>query len=147
MSMMQLAINRPPWVNAQWWSHGIDLLFQWSLFSLIVYCGWSCQGAILWQMYIVDPTRSLFYKKYIDGLVQDCSNSIANALELLQSCTKPWYHGWLHQSPSWFGLCSSVDVATDPSVAPMAAVRLGHKISVNCQLTSTWKKMATAHRL
>ena len=24
---------------------------------------------------------------YIDGLVQDCSNSIANALELLQSCT------------------------------------------------------------
>ena len=28
-----------------------------------------------------------------DGLVQDCSNSIANALELLQSCTKPscWY--------------------------------------------------------
>ena len=25
----------------------------------------------------------------IDGLVQDCSNSIANALELLQSCTTP----------------------------------------------------------
>ena len=25
---------------------------------------------------------------YIDGLVQDCSNSNANALELLQSCTK-----------------------------------------------------------
>ena len=25
----------------------------------------------------------------MDGLVQDCSNSIANALELLQSCTKP----------------------------------------------------------
>ena len=28
--------------------------------------------------------------EYIDGLVQDCSNSSANALELLQSCTKPW---------------------------------------------------------
>ena len=26
---------------------------------------------------------------YADGLVQDCSNSIANALELLQSCAKP----------------------------------------------------------
>ena len=26
---------------------------------------------------------------YIDGSVQDCSNSIANALELLQPCTKP----------------------------------------------------------
>ena len=28
-------------------------------------------------------------KCYLIGLVQDCSNSIANALELLQSCTKP----------------------------------------------------------
>ena len=27
--------------------------------------------------------------KYIDGLEQDCSNSIADALELLQSWTKP----------------------------------------------------------
>ena len=27
--------------------------------------------------------------KYIDGLAQDCSNSIVNALELLQSCAKP----------------------------------------------------------
>ena len=29
----------------------------------------------------------------IDGLVQDCSNSSAIAIELLQSCTKPstWY--------------------------------------------------------
>ena len=26
---------------------------------------------------------------YIAGLVQDCSNSIANALELLQPCTRP----------------------------------------------------------
>ena len=29
------------------------------------------------------------YKLYIDGSVQDCSNSIANALELLQSCSEP----------------------------------------------------------
>ena len=29
------------------------------------------------------------YIVYIDGLAQDCSNSIANALELLQFCTKP----------------------------------------------------------
>ena len=26
----------------------------------------------------------------IDGFVQNCSNSIALAMELLQSCTKPW---------------------------------------------------------
>ena len=34
-----------------------------------------------------------FYTKWwswlINGLVQDCSSSSANALELLQSCTKP----------------------------------------------------------
>ena len=29
---------------------------------------------------------------YMDGLVQDSSNSIANALELLQSCTKPSHY-------------------------------------------------------
>ena len=29
-----------------------------------------------------------YYLGYIDGLVQDCSNSIVNALELLQSCAK-----------------------------------------------------------
>ena len=27
---------------------------------------------------------------YLDGLVQDCCNSIANAMELLQSFTKPF---------------------------------------------------------
>ena len=32
-------------------------------------------------------------KLYIDGWVQDCSNPVANTLELLQYCTKPsiWY--------------------------------------------------------
>ena len=32
---------------------------------------------------------------YIDGLVQDCSNSTANALELLQSYTKPSIYVYL----------------------------------------------------
>ena len=41
-------------------------------------------------------------KGYIDGLVQDCSNSIANALaELLQSCTKPLILSFL---ADWYGL-------------------------------------------
>ena len=33
---------------------------------------------------------------HIDGLVQDCSNFIVNALELLQSCTRPsiWCAGY-----------------------------------------------------
>ena len=30
-----------------------------------------------------------FFFKYIDGLVQDCSNSTALAMELLQFCTEP----------------------------------------------------------
>ena len=33
--------------------------------------------------------RTTVVKVYIHGLEQDCSNSIANTLELLQSCTKP----------------------------------------------------------
>ena len=36
------------------------------------------------------PMKMCFLFQYsIDGLVQDCSNSIANALALLQSCTEP----------------------------------------------------------
>ena len=32
----------------------------------------------------------------MNGLVQDCSNSITNALELLQSCTKPSKYSLSH---------------------------------------------------
>ena len=45
-----------------------------------------------------DQTKVLQQWRYIDGLVQDCSNSTANALELLQSSTKPsicLYTDWL----------------------------------------------------
>ena len=31
---------------------------------------------------------------HVDGLVQDCSNSSALAMELLQSCTKPSMYGF-----------------------------------------------------
>ena len=31
----------------------------------------------------------MFFTHSIDGLVQDCSISITNALEILQPCTKP----------------------------------------------------------
>ena len=41
-------------------------------------------GNVCWEK--INLINSLFY---IDDLVQDCSNSIANTLELLQSCTKP----------------------------------------------------------
>ena len=37
-------------------------------------------------------TSTIGQRLYINGLVQECSNSTANALELLQSCTKPLIH-------------------------------------------------------
>ena len=51
------------------------------------------------------------FMAYVDGLVQDCSNSIANALELLQSCTKPsmWFLMcvcWSVRDLTWLCICS-----------------------------------------
>ena len=43
-----------------------------------------CFGKVLSMAPILDP-----FLEYIEGLVQDCSNSIANALELQHYCTKP----------------------------------------------------------
>ena len=37
---------------------------------------------------MINPLLSIWYE-HIDGLVQNCSNPMANALELLQSCIKP----------------------------------------------------------
>ena len=36
-----------------------------------------------------NPTPLLLLRDHIDGLMQDCSNSSALAMGLLQSCTKP----------------------------------------------------------
>ena len=40
--------------------------------------------------------------RYVDGLVQDCSTSIANALDILQSFTKPSMYTYRFQYPSDF---------------------------------------------
>ena len=40
--------------------------------------------------------------KVHDGLVQDCRNSIANALELLQSCTKPSMYNFHNSFNNWY---------------------------------------------
>ena len=39
------------------------------------------------------------FSQYIDDLEQDCSNSIANPLEVLQSCTKP--SKYVYQNQLW----------------------------------------------
>ena len=41
--------------------------------------------------------ESVLFEGYIDGLVQDCSNSSALAMELLQSCTKPSIYAFMIQ--------------------------------------------------
>ena len=60
-----------------------------------------------------EPVIGLFTDAYINGLVQDCSNSIANTLELLQSCTKSsMYVMW----PRWVdgSLQNSLDRGPTP---------------------------------
>ena len=47
--------------------------------------------------------KTYWKKSQIDGLVQDCNNSIANTLDLLQSCTKPskcYKETWIYFYPS-----------------------------------------------
>ena len=80
--------------------------------SPLMSCGDTCQKWIrvkkIWQVLLWDenflltekltsgalvPPPRIITKRnicaYFDGLLQDCSNSIADALELLQSCAKP----------------------------------------------------------
>ena len=71
---------------------------------------------------------------HIEGLVQDCSNFIANALELLQSCTKPliWYpykcNGlwfWQDMIPTqqFVGVMNHMGLWTCPS-APLGHIQI-----------------------
>ena len=45
------------------------------------------------SVYQISPRNKIVVTLHINGLVQDCSNSSALAMELLQSCTKPstWF--------------------------------------------------------
>ena len=79
-------------LSRQLWRYRIDGYPQPHLVRGIVVCICMSLWSSLWLFSVC-----LFDKPsmIIDGLVQDCSNSIAKALELLQSCTKP---------SIWFGL-------------------------------------------
>ena len=67
--------------------HGKLLLFYFYFFLT-----WSWK-IIPYLLFYFFSTWSWKIIPYFDGLVQDCSNSIANSLELLQSCTKPSKYG------------------------------------------------------
>ena len=52
-----------------------------------------------WQLHLEsDPSKE---QAHIDGLVQDCSNSSASAMELLQSCTEPSIYCVQTSAPYW----------------------------------------------
>ena len=50
---------------------------------------------------------------HYDGLVQDCSNSIANALELLQSGTKPSVMCYLYHHINHYVLWQTTESSLD----------------------------------
>ena len=61
---------------------------------------------------------------YLEGLVQDCSNSSANALELLQSYTKP---SILNANPAKSQMSMTVFVNWSNIIIPSVAVMLPHR--------------------
>ena len=68
------------------------------------------------------------YDHHIDGLVQDCSNSIANALELLQSCTNPSI------SPQWDFLFWWSDIVIyEPGPRPCRTGMIEHRSEIASQ--------------
>ena len=76
-------------------------------------------GGVPLQLQIV-PKRGYFPSiTYINGLVQYCSNSIANAMELLQSCAKPPIQCIAFSLPSVAGDVDGVAPAMPP--APLAS--------------------------
>ena len=51
---------------------------------------WTHDGEKLWCYMMSLGHYELMLETQMDGLVQDCNISIANALDIMQSCTKPW---------------------------------------------------------
>ena len=77
---MSFALERGPGFCVQWAPHH-TWMSQVRHRQNVSYILSICCDKILFNVGIV--------RQNIDSLVQDYSNSIANALELLQSCTKP----------------------------------------------------------
>ena len=69
------------------------------------------------------------FVKYIDGLVQDCSISVADALEIMQSCTKP------STCISTFGRYYSFEVTNSLSCDILT---LSNNESIVCVISSKW---------
>ena len=73
-------------------------MYKISAFSIRVFSGMNMLPKVIYARFTIFLfihymlscfEEACIYILHFDALVQDCSNSIANALELLQSCTKP----------------------------------------------------------
>ena len=96
-------------------------------------CIWKCHlqngGHVLKNCHVLKNWHraATQHYHYIDSSVQNCSNSIANALELLQSCTKPSIYNIRYMS---FSLVSSV--------LTMCSYK-AHTMCIFCQLSRQYK--------
>ena len=93
-----------PWRLLQGWNcdmhveifvknqYGAQLCIVYIIEAWFLAYTWNCTGTgpvRQWSVQEVHWWQRNVRKFHITGFVQDCSNSIAKALELLQSCTKP----------------------------------------------------------
>ena len=94
-------------MSAKWWPFCLELnvLTHWGLASSYELTQYDCSISIVLTMEILQPSTNdvgsvtwenvlmkfLYHggTSYIDGQVQDCGISIANAMEIPQSCTEP----------------------------------------------------------
>ena len=74
------------------------------------------------------PIKDIF-KQYIDSLAQDCSNSIANALELPQSCARPSIYPVM--------MCLIYTLVLHLPVI----IHAGYLLSFNPNLSVLWKRL------
>ena len=97
-----------------WFYHDVRCWVNWTVFAetwqilkLEFKARWQADNSIgckknCMALTYVIYTRILRSKNHhFDDLVQDCSISIANALEILQSCTKPLIYPWYFRQPLW----------------------------------------------
>ena len=132
------AVTRPRWVKwfiTKYFVIGmIESMASATLgTSMVVQIKWNC---VFTEYFLLE---NWLWCNNIDGLVQDCSNSIANALELLQLCTKlsPYPLGISHLSGP------SPDCWPSPAPCPQGKCPLSPEPIVPSQLVNIgWRDHA-----
>ena len=78
-----------------------------------------------WQRNYLGRQASCFVIYHFDGLVQHCSISNANALEILQSCTKPSIYSLGNVPGIWCGVCVRTQQSAHHCSGQYPGVHLG----------------------